>query len=184
MAQPRNTTDYAHATIREFADGLSRDFGVFAEINKGTATRLVWFVAISGFALLNVRDLAEAVARRRFDGILLFLLVLPWVIAAVLGLVAHWLLGDVTAKDTVYYIMKQHAIRAFLATASSHPTIAETLSILDVDDTDKEVASRKKAVEQVSPWADAAEKATFAAIIFSLVWSVVYPLIIRAACAR
>ncbi len=101
------------------------------------------------------------------------------VIAAVLGLVAHWLLGDVTAKDTVYYIMKQHAIRAFLATASSHPTIAETLSILDVDDTDKEVASRKKAVEQVSPWADAAEKATFAAIIFSLVWSVVYPLIIR-----
>jgi len=169
--------DYAIRTIETFADGLTRDFHVIAELNKAAASRLVWFVGIAGLALLNVRSLASAIVGSKLSSNQLLLLSSPWALTAVFGVLAHWSHGELTARDNAYYIVKQHAIRAFLATPERNPKLTEILQILNVDDTDDEVRKRRGRVEQLSKVVTWLERITFGLLLLSFIWSLVYPAI-------
>lgn len=176
-----NNIDKKHfgiGAIEEFTKGLSRDFKIISESNKGAASRLVWFVAIAGFGFLNIRTFAETALNAELCKTQLILLSLPWALTAVVGIVSHWLLGELIARDNNYYILKQHAIRAFLATARKEPSLEEVLSILNVDDTDNEVKEKKELVAQLHPWVTRAERITFALLLFAFAWSVAFPLFI------
>lgn len=106
----------------------------------------------------------------------MLILVMPWAMAGLSGVIAHWLLGEVTARDNVYYVVKQHGIRAFLATAPPQPTVEDVLEVLNIDETNEEVASRKRQVDRISPWATRAERLTFSLLILSFAWSIIFPL--------
>ncbi len=176
MSSKESTTDHGIETVEIFADGLARDYAILNQNNNSAAARLVWFVAIAGFALLNVGSLANSIIGTPLAQLHFVLLVFPWALAGLCGIVAHWLNGEVMARDNVYHILKQHAIRAWLANAPRQPSVQEVLSIINVDTTDDEVAKRKSAVDKISPAARWWENATFASLIFSFSWSVLFPL--------
>lgn len=174
--------ELAFRTIETLNDNLRRDFEIIGEVNKNTAARLVWFVAIAGFALLNVSSLANNLIEPDLTSSQQFILVLPWSISALLGILAHWLLGEVTSRDSIYYMVKRHAIRSFLATAPPRPTVQQVLNIIDIDETDQEIAKKKEAVDRLNPWSVWAERLTFVFLMFSFVWSILFPFIIWLNC--
>jgi len=176
MSPQSRKDDIGITTVQTFADGLIRDRSIVVDNNNSAATRLVWFVAIAGFGLLNVDNLAEAIVGISLTKSQLVLLVLPWALVGLSGVIAHWNLGELGAKDNEYYMMKQHSVRAWLAAAPKNPKINDVLDILNVDETDTEVSSRKKVVEKLAPTASWWEKVTFIFLIISFVWSVLYPL--------
>ena len=178
MPQERKTQNFGIETVRTFIDGLGRDYAVISANNNSAASRLVWFVAIAGFALLNVGKLAKGIVGSSLTSGENVLLVLPWAFVGLCGVIAHWLTGELGAIDNNYYMMKQHSIRSWLATAPRNPKIQEVTDILNVDEKDPEVSIRRKAVEKLAPAVSFWEKATFIALLISFAWSVIFPLII------
>ena len=178
MARKQTKSDHGIRTIEEFSAGLSRDQAIVSDSNKGSATRLVWFVGISGFALINFPPLADRLASTPLNSIQLLVISTPWVLTAVLGVLAHWLLGDLVARDNEYYILKQHALRAFLANAEAKPEIADVHEMINVDDTDKDVALLRSRVTRLFPSASRIERATFILLIVSIIVTVLYPTIL------
>ena len=176
MPSNKSTSDHGIETVKTFADGLVRDHEILTQNNNSAAARLVWFVAIAGFAFLNVGNLANSIIGISLAQLQLVLLAFPWALAALCGIVAHWLNGEVMARDNVYHIIKQHSIRAWLANAPRRTSVQEVLSIVNVDTTDDEVKKRKDAVDKITPAARWWESATFASLIFSFIWSVLFPL--------
>jgi hypothetical protein len=178
MAGKSEDLDHGVKTVQAYIDGLSRDYDIVARNNNGVASRLVWFVAIAGFSLLNVGSLANSIVGTPLTEFQLVFLVLPWALVGLAGIVAHWLLGELSAKDNEYHVIKQHSIRSWLANAAQTPSVQDVLDIINVDNTDEEVATRKKAVDKLAPTASWWENATFVTLIFSFAWSVLYPFAI------
>ena len=83
-------------------------------------------------------------------------------------------------RDNTYFIMKKHVVQSFLAALTEEVTVEEVLAVRNADDTDQEVVKRKKAVNQISPWANRFEKLTFALLLLSFLWSIMYPSILLA----
>jgi uncharacterized membrane protein len=158
---------------------LTRDFQVFQDIQKNAANRLVWFAAISGFALVNIHELARAISEAYLSTNQLIIVTIPWALAGLSAITTHWLLGGLIAKDSVYYLTKKHAAQTFLATLVKEPKLEDVLAIIDADKSDQQVAMRKKDVEKASPWVRGMEKLTFALLIVSFLWSVLYPIILN-----
>jgi hypothetical protein len=177
MPDNERRQDHGIRTIEEFSSGLANDFRIVSQSNKDSASRLVWFVAISGFALVNMRSYAEAVSGTPLTRVQLSLISLPWALTAVSGVISHWLLGELIARDNEFHMLRQHAIRSFLANAQPKPSIHEILEILNVDDTDKDVAQRKRRVDALFPWVTWAERATFALLLLAFILSAVLPLV-------
>jgi len=178
MPRRRRTTDHGITTVEELSTGLTRDQAIVSDSNKASATRLVWFVAISGFALINFPTLADRIAPSPLTSSQLLWLSLPWVLTAVSGVAAHWLLGDLVIRDNEYYIMKQHSIRAFLANADPKPAITDVLDMINIDDTDKDVARWKSRVRKLTPFVTWLERATFFFLIVSILATVAFPAIL------
>ena len=125
MPSKERATNRGIETVETFADGLARDHAVLNQNNNSAAARLVWFVAIAGFALLNVGSLANSIIETPLARLHLVVLVFPWALAGLCGIIAHWLNGEVMARDNVYHILKQHSIRAWLANAPQQPSVKE-----------------------------------------------------------
>ena len=102
------------------------------------------------------------------------MLSIPWALTPALGVVAHWLLGELIARDNTYYIIKQHAVRAFLATAKSVPSDEEVLSVWNVDETVKDAAYRKSRVDHLFPGVTWLERLTFIFLLLSIIVSLTF----------
>lgn len=90
-------------------------FQAIAESTRNSAkSRLVWFVAIAGFAILNGQVLWDELGREHFDGILLALLAAPWVLCALLAVIAHFVIDEAKVKDDEYFVKKLAAIELHL----------------------------------------------------------------------
>jgi hypothetical protein len=173
---PDQHQNHGTRTLEEFSSGIAKDFEIVTQSNRDSASRLVWFVAISGFALINMRVYGEAVAENPLTKSQLFLISLPWALTAISGVIAHWLLGELIARDNEFHMLRQHAIRSFLANAQPKPAIAEVLEILNVEDTDKDVALKKRRVNSLFPWVKWAERITFVLLLFGFALSVTLPI--------
>ena len=168
--------DHGIRTIEEFSAGLRDDFVIVAQSNRDSAARLVWFVAIAGFALINMKSYAQALVPDALTKLQLIAVSLPWALTAIFGVIAHWLLGDLIARDNEFHMLRQHAIRSFLANAKPKPAIAEILEIINVDDTDKDVAQMKRRVKSLLPWVTRMERITFVMLLLGFGLSVLLPL--------
>jgi hypothetical protein len=170
--------DHGIKTVETMADGLAKDHQVYANNNDHALTRLVWFVAIAGFALLNVNRLAADIIGEKLTRIQLVLLILPWVFVALSGVVTHYLIGETVAEDNKYYVLMQHTLRAWLAYPPAKPTVKEVLEILNIDETDDDLIVLKKKAAELSEQANTWENITLVGLIFSFLWSVIFPLLL------
>jgi hypothetical protein len=169
---------YGIRTIEEFSSGLARDQEIVKNINNSVASKLIWFVAIAGFSLLNINSLAERLAGVELGTLQLIIIVLPWVLTAIVGIVAYSLLLEMVSRDNIYYIHKQHEIRAFIANARSTPSLEEVLEVLDIDKTSADVALRKSEVDRISPWVNRFENLSLYLLILSFLISVLLPILV------
>lgn len=178
MSGEEGNNHHGVRALEVFADSLARDHSMVSEFNRGSASRLVWFVAIAGFGFLNIRSYAESVISQGIDTTYQILLSLPWSFTAIFGIISHWLLGELMARDNDFFMLRQHAIRSFLATAEKEPATSDVLSIIRVDETDQDVAERKRERDSLFPWVQWSERITFALLLLAFLWSAVFPLLV------
>lgn len=165
--------DLRRKTIETMAERSDKDFVLISETNRASSARLVWFVAIAGFSLINISTLAEAITGSPVEGLSLMCLALPWSGTALFGILAHWALGDLMAKEKERHIVRMHDFYSFLVTAGDEPSEEKTLAIIRGDD--KDVKSREKAVKSLFPWVLCLERLTFICLCFAFVWSIIFP---------
>lgn len=63
--------------LESYAERLSKNQELDASQNKSSASRLVWFVAIAGYAFLNVPMYLKAISEDSVNGMMLIIISAP-----------------------------------------------------------------------------------------------------------
>jgi hypothetical protein len=166
---------------KEIVESYEKVFLSFREPIKesrtSAKTRLVWFVGIAGYALLNAGPLSSAIAPHKLAGPSLLWLSLPWLLTALLGVVTHFLIDEAASRDDVFFAKKLAAIDLHrIAVTDGRDDPKEMLSI--IDDTHPELKGAKQDTENWPAAARWLERATFAALVIGLFWAVIGPLLL------
>jgi hypothetical protein len=101
----------------------------------------------------------------------------PWVLSAFLGVITHFLIDEVAAKDDLYFTKKLAAIdlhRIDAKDGKANPD--EMLQI--VRDTYPDIEQAKKAVDTWSFWSRWFERLTFTSLVVGFIWAIVGPLVL------
>jgi len=166
---------------KDVVESYSRIFGGFREIAEETRasarSRLVWFVAIAGFAILNGKKIWDPIADGEFTGIALALLALPWAISALLAVITHFIIDEAGVKDDHYYVMKLAAIDLHLESVK-HGDADHMEMIKIINDTHPDLAEPKKMSEK---WGNAAkwlERTTFFILVAGFLWALIGPFVL------
>ena len=147
------------------------------ETRTSARTRLVWFVGIAGYALLNAKGYWEALGGRQFSRIELFWLSLPWVVSALLSVITHFVIDEVGVKDDIFFTLKLAALdlhRINIVEGKDNPE--EMLQIFK--DTHPDYKDILKSVNRWSGLAKWLERCAFATLVIGIIWAVVGPLIL------
>jgi len=169
---------------QEVVESYYRTFTGFrtmaVQIRSSAQTRLVWFVGIAGFAILNGKALWDALSAGSFSGLPLAFLGAPWVISALLAVVAHFVIDEAAVKDDVYYVTKLAAIDLHLeAIRENKYDPNEGLSI--IRDTHQEIVGPKRQSEAWSKAARWLELASFLFLVVGFLWAFIGPFLLYAA---
>jgi hypothetical protein len=166
---------------KEIVESYEKVFLSFREpiqaSRSSARARLVWFVGIAGYALLNAKGYWEALGGRQFSGIELFWLSLPWTISALLSVVTHFVIDEVGSRDDLLFTKKLAAIdlhRINIEDGNDNPE--EMIQIFN--DTHPDYKGTVKLVNRWSGFAKWLERCTFAALVIGFIWAVVGPLIL------
>ncbi len=100
----------AQSAVESFADMLGRDHKLASEVRASALSRLVWYVAIAGFMIVNAKPYWEVFRGHSLLGYQIFWLSLPWVATALSAIITHILIDVVTIKDNTYYSNKKSFI--------------------------------------------------------------------------
>ena len=153
---PNNQSEKSreYLTIETFAEGGSRDWELVSNQNRSVASGLVWYVAISGFALINVNKFAESIAGRSLAGVEVFALALPWALSSLFAIITHTLVTILINNDMKYYRFKQHLFKSLLATNYDSLDAQDVMRVLNADEEDNTVVKLKKDVDKAYRWTD------------------------------
>lgn len=139
--------------------------------------RLVWFVGIAGYALLNSQVFWNALGNRQFTGINLLWLSLPWIISALLSVISHFVIDEVATKDDILFTQKLTAIdlhKIDIEEGNDDPK--EMLQI--INDTHPDYKETKKSVDRWSSFARWMERSAFTTLVIGFIWAIVGPLVL------
>jgi hypothetical protein len=133
--------------IQETMDDLvkRRPFRVEAETATVAAARLVWLVAIAGAALLNAPALISTLAARAPSPTEKLLLVFPWALSALFGVLAHWFFGLVDYHVLHFYRLKKGELASLKRSRATTASIDDISQILE--DRTTQLAKKRRTVE-------------------------------------
>jgi len=155
---------------------IARQMGV--DGRAATLTRLVWFVGIAGYVLVNGRQLWDGIAGVPLVGFQLFCLTLLWVLSALAAVAAHVLVDEVGAKDNLYFITKLAAIDLYQeALQEANPDPYEMVAIMN--DKPANISRFKAASDALARKALVAYQACLWLLGIGFVWSTIFPLWLR-----
>jgi len=147
------------------------------ETRASARSRLVWFVAIAGFAILNGKKIWDPIAEREITGIALALLALPWAIAALLAVITHFIIDEAGAKDDLYYVKKSTAIDLQLE-REKHGD-ADYMNMVEIiNDTHEDLAEPKKMSAKWGNLARWLERMTFIFLVAGFLWALIGPFVL------
>ena len=148
------------------------------EVRTSALTRLVWFVAIAGYVLLNAKPLWEALSGHTFSGSGIFWLSLPWVVSAFLGVITHFIVDEVSTRDNVYFTSKKTAVDLHkLKVEEGKEDPNEFIQIMN--DTFPGIKEAKIALDRYARIGKWLERLTFLSLVFGFIWSLVGPLLLH-----
>jgi len=153
----------------------SREF--VSQTRASALTRLVWFVAISGYVLINGEPYWAKLAGKPLNTEQLFILSLPWLFAVFFSVVTHFLVDEVQVRDDKYFINKLATIdlhRIRVKEETEDPNEMKQL----IEDTHPAFSEIKASLNKGLCWAKWFERLAFISILVGLVLAVVYPMMI------
>jgi hypothetical protein len=162
--------------LESYAERLSRNQELAASQHKSSAARLVWFVAIAGYAFLNVPIYMKTLSDDSVSGIMLIIISAPWALTAVFGVITHWILGELTLKDNQCYANLIESIYALIMREGDKIRDQQVLDLLNEKDSD--IQECRKGVKQLESWVKWMSHLTFFSLCISILWSVVFVLIL------
>lgn len=143
-------------------DYHDRLFEIFQRIGNESKSRVVWLVAIAGFAVINMPILTTYRAPSWPTALLLG----AWLLTALLGTLTHWQFHNRSLAEIQTYVAKRELLLAYIANGAEAATMADLNDIL---------ANRKdplprhfKAQLSVTRFADRLELATMLVFALSL----------------
>jgi hypothetical protein len=148
-----------------------------ADLRTSARARLIWFVGISGYALLNAKPYWEAMGQRTFAGPQLIWLSLPWILTALFSVMTHFLIDETGAKDNLYFINKLAMIdlhRMEIAAGVAHSE--DFLRI--VQDNHIDISSLRRSTDRWSTLTRWCERFAFASLVAGFIWAAIGPLVI------
>jgi hypothetical protein len=107
---------------------IDKSFEVTQKIENDNSSRIVWIVAISGFALLNFQNIAVNNLH------LPPAYIIPWIMTAILGIVTHWIYRNVTYCDFELYQAKKGLLLAFIVGGPENATLEKLKNIFSGED--------------------------------------------------
>jgi hypothetical protein len=112
------------ARMIEFND---KQIELMQRLDNQSMSRIVWFVAIAGFSLINVPAAASfAGASARVPTILV-----AWLVTAFLGAFAHWQFRNRSVATIHVYLTRRELLMAFLANGPEMATLGELKDIVN-----------------------------------------------------
>jgi hypothetical protein len=162
--------------LESYAERLSRDQELVASQNESSASRLVWFVAIAGYAFLNVPIYLRALSDESVSGGMLIIISAPWALTAVFGVITHWIQGELTSKDNQCYAKRIENLYALIMTEGDKISDQQVLDLLQEKNDD--IQACRQSVKKLEPWVKWMSHLTFFSLCFSILWSVVFVLIL------
>jgi hypothetical protein len=166
---------------KEWVESYSRmheaSYKLAVEIRKSAMTRLVWFTAISGYALINGRLFWETVRGQSLTGVVLFWLSLPWGVSALLSIVTHFFVDEFNQRESQSFITKQSALDQLRIKHEEGKENPQEFRKILYDDFPgvKEAKASADRFEFVVRWL---ERATFFSLMVSFIWTVIGPLLL------
>lgn len=166
---------------KQVVESYSRQFATFRSIADQTRSsaksRLVWFVALSGFVILNGKDLWDSLAEVSFTGKSLAFLIAPWIIAALTAVITHFVIDETGAKDDIFAVKKAAAIDLFLESLDEGDADPSEMVAI-INDTDEDLKQAKEKAESSRKIAQLLERITFIVIVLGFFWSLIGPFIL------
>lgn len=162
--------------LTSYAEDKKRSWELVGSINRSNASRLVWFVAISGYVVINLKPFTEAIIDHSLQGWRFLFLVVPWIATAISALLTETLLSIQTTRDSLYYTASLARINAFIVTKADRATQEEFSTLFSEDDETKKL---KRRVEKMASWVRRMEHATFILLVMSFIWVLIGPFCLK-----
>ena len=130
------------------------------KLENENVSRVVWFVGISGFAILNMPNVFSDKSS------LTFLDFLPWILTVIFGVMAHWSHRNVSIENYSFFIAKRESLMSFIlggANNATHKKFEEIM--LNKTDVLQDVS---KKLDRASGYASQLERLTFLSFLAGL----------------
>ncbi len=147
------------------------------ETRTSARQRLVWFVGIAGYAILNAKVYWEVLGGKKFSGVEILWLSLPWVLSALLSVITHFVIDEAGARDDMLFTKKLATIDLHrIDIEEGNADLSEIVQIFS--DTHPDYMDIKNSSDRWSSFAKWLERATFATLVSGFIWSLIGPLIL------
>jgi hypothetical protein len=165
--------------VSNFGRTLDRAQQSEVEPRKSERDRLVWYVGIAGYVLLNANESWHVLLGRDLGPNDLLGLSVPWTVAALLALLAHLATEEWFDRDSLQY----HALRTEVDRLRSLGVerAIDPKEVADLIGSSKpHLAALKSKVERYGCWARWLRRAAFAVLCVAFTWGLVGPRLLRA----
>ncbi len=114
------------SSAERMVDYTDRQFEIFQRIGNESKSRIVWLVAIAGFAIINIPTLsAQSVLNWASS-----LAPAAWVFTALLGVITHWQFRNRSISEILTYIAKRELLLVYIANGPESATMSELNQII------------------------------------------------------
>lgn len=93
-------------TLKSLLNSTQRNYSLADLINKSALSRLVWFVAISGFGLTFSWQFLDRLQIEHIPIVAIILISAPWLISAILSIAAHYSIDEMVRFDQLHIAAK------------------------------------------------------------------------------
>ena len=162
--------------LESFAERIVLAQELATSNNKASAARIVWFVAIAGYAFINIPVYLQFLLGEPLDGTMVMEISIPWALTALLGVIANWMMGHLINLDSRFFSSIMIHINSTIVMHEDRLTDQKVLEVINLEN--EEVRKDKKAVDDYVRWVTLVERLTFIFLGFSFIWSAVYPLLV------
>jgi hypothetical protein len=167
----------AEDVVASFNSSVKLDMEEGNRQSESTRSRQTWFVAIAGFAILNSRQLWEAILTRELRPGEFVLMAIPWLVAAVAAVWTHYLGGLHDIARHKFFLNKIAELDLLYgATKERRPNPVMWKAVIN-DDTEALRPLRKEADSYVAR-VNRSERIALGGIAAGFVWTIAIPLIL------
>ena len=148
-------------TAEQMVESLDKMYEVTHKLESENASRMVWLVGISGFAILNLPNVFSQKFAPSFSDFI------PWLMTAIFGVLAHWSHRNVSIQNFSLYIVKRESLLSFI-TNGAESAIFDDLQKILTNKTEK-LQELGKAHNRATAFATRFEQLTFLSFLAGLI---------------